>query len=192
MVQMFPSSSLLWRQFVLGAKLGAFVVASILGVIGIPGLALALLLPSVHDAHLRPGDAAHAITGYLRSLLLFTFCGSGIGAFCAALWSWCQSATSEPSEAGAKLVKHPLRKALWASGILWLLSWFALYLEIYRWHHVTPSLHLSPPPPPPGTDIQALPGEFLIAVLGSSALAPVVFVALLVWDRLRAFIGSKA
>ena len=28
------------------------------------------------------------------------------------------------------------------TGIVWVLSWFALYLEIYRWRHVTPSLHL--------------------------------------------------
>ena len=162
------------------------MVASLLGVIGIPGLALALLLPNVHNVRLRPGDVVHTITGYMASLLWFTFYGSVIGALIvggyAALWSRRSSATSVASEAGAKLVQHPLRKAIWASGILWVLSWSALYLEIYRWHHVTPSLHLSPPAPPPGTDIQARPGEFLIAVLGSSALAPAVFVVLLVWS----------
>ena len=183
---MFPPAYLLWRQFLHGAKLGALVVASLLAAIGIPGLALALLLPNVHNASLRPGDMVHTITGYVASLLWFTFYGSVIGALIvggyAALGSRRPSAPSVPSEAGAKLVQHPLRKAIRVSGILWILSWSALYLEIYRWHHLTPALHLSPPPPPPGTDIQARPGEFLIAVLGSSALAPAVFVVLLVWS----------
>ena len=126
-MQRFPPSYLLGRQFLHGAKLGALVVASLLGVIGIPGLALALLLPNVHNVRLRPGDVVHTITGYMASLLWFTFYGSVIGALIvggyAALWSRRSSATSVASEAGAKLVQHPLRKAIWASGILWVLSW---------------------------------------------------------------------
>ena len=80
-------------------------------------------------------------------------------------------------------MQKPLRKAIWAGSLLWILSWFALYLEVYRWHHVAPSPHLNGSPPPPGTDIQSRPGGFLIAVLASSALAPPVFVALLIWTR---------
>jgi len=143
-------------------------------------------------AHGDLGNVAITIVGYLRSVLLFTFYGSVMGALIVAVYSALvsgrQSPTGEPSETGVKHMKSPLRKALWGSGLLWVLSWFALYLEIYRWHHVTPSLHLSPPAPPPGTDIQARPGEFLIAVLGSSALAPAVFVVLLLRESLRALV----
>ena len=92
-----------WETISPWRKLGALVVASLLGVIGIPGLALALLLPNVHNVRLRPGDVVHTITGYMASLLWFTFYGSVIGALIvggyAALWSRRSSATSVASEA---------------------------------------------------------------------------------------------
>jgi hypothetical protein len=80
-----------------------------------------------------------------------------------------------------------MRRVKWVSGIIWLLSWFGLCLEIFVWHHVTKSLHLNPPPPPPGTNIRAQPGEFLIAVLVGSAVAPLVFIGTVVvdWTRKR-------
>jgi hypothetical protein len=84
-------------------------------------------------------------------------------------------------------MKQLMRKATWmmglVSGIVWVLSWFALYLEIYRWRHVTPSLHLGGPSMP-DTVIQASPGGFVLAVLRYSVLAPLLFVALLVWNGL--------
>ena len=78
-----------------------------------------------------------------------------------------------------------MRMAIRLCGSLWVLGWFALYLEIYRWLHVTPSLHLNGPPSAPGTAILSRPGGFLIAVLASSALAPLLFVSLLLWNRRR-------
>jgi hypothetical protein len=78
-----------------------------------------------------------------------------------------------------------MRRLKWVSGIVWMLSWFGLFLEIFLWHHVTKTLHLNPPPPPPGTDIQPQPGEFLIAVLVGSAVAPLVFLAAVAVDRAR-------
>jgi hypothetical protein len=34
------------------------------------------------------------------------------------------------------------------SGIVWIFSWYTIYLEIFRWHHMTKSLRFNPPPPP--------------------------------------------
>ena len=54
------------------------------------------------------------------------------------------------------------------SGIVWIFSWYTIYLEIFRWHHMTKSLRFNPPPPPPGTDVRPKAGAPLIAVcLGS-------------------------
>jgi hypothetical protein len=79
----------------------------------------------------------------------------------------------------------PLAKiALRVSAGLWILGWFALYLEIFRWHHVNPSLRLSGWARLPDAPLHSRPGGFLVAVLTSSALAPPVFLALLVWMRL--------
>jgi hypothetical protein len=44
------------------------------------------------------------------------------------------------------------------SGIVWIFSWYTIYLEIFRWHHMTKTLRFNPPPPLPGTDIQPRPG----------------------------------
>jgi hypothetical protein len=80
-----------------------------------------------------------------------------------------------------------MRRLKWVTGIVWVLTWAALYLEIFLWHHVTRSLHLNPPPPPPGTNIKPQPGGFLIAVLTGSAVAPLAFMAVVIvgWARKR-------
>jgi hypothetical protein len=75
-----------------------------------------------------------------------------------------------------------MRKLKWISGALWGLSWFFLYREIFVWHHVTTSLRFNPPPPPPGTTLQPHAGEFLIAVMVGSALAPLVFLTTVIMD----------
>ena len=69
-----------------------------------------------------------------------------------------------------------LRRVIWVSGIAWIVSWSCLGLEIFRWHHVTKTLHLNPPKVPPG-HAKPRPGHFLLSVLAGSALAPVVFLA---------------
>ena len=68
------------------------------------------------------------------------------------------------------------RRVIWVSGIAWIVSWSCLGLEIFRWHHVTKTLHLNPPKVPPG-HAKPRPGHFLLSVLAGSALAPVVFLA---------------
>jgi hypothetical protein len=78
-----------------------------------------------------------------------------------------------------------VRRLKWVSGVIWIWSWFTLYLEIFRWHHMTKSLHFNPPPPPPGTDIKPQPGLPVIAVLVASAAAPTVFIATVIIDWVR-------
>ncbi|MCW2883550.1 MAG: hypothetical protein QOE54_7100 [Streptosporangiaceae bacterium] len=78
-----------------------------------------------------------------------------------------------------------MRRLKWVSGIVWVWSWFTVYLEIFRWHHMTKSLRFNPPPPPPGTNLKPHAGGPLIAILVSSAVAPAVFVTAVIVDRVR-------
>ena len=41
-----------------------------------------------------------------------------------------------------------LRRTEWLAGVLWALSWFELYLEVYRYRHVAPPRALGVPAPP--------------------------------------------
>jgi len=74
--------------------------------------------------------------------------------------------------------KSSLRIATRLSGVLWMLSWIGMYLEIFYWHHMTPSLRLNLPPPVPGKP-PPRPGGFLITIIVSSVLAPLVFLTLI-------------
>jgi hypothetical protein len=62
------------------------------------------------------------------------------------------------------------------AGLLWAGSWYLMYLEVSRWHHVTPTLavnsDLSVPGQPP-----AQPGLPLLALYGVCAVAPLVTIA---------------
>jgi hypothetical protein len=55
---------------------------------------------------------------------------------------------------------------------VWLLSWFALYLEIFRYHHVVPSRMFSVLWPT--ADTAAKPGGFVRSVVACSLLAPLL------------------
>jgi hypothetical protein len=76
-----------------------------------------------------------------------------------------------------------IRDARWFAGAIWFLSWFELYLEIYRHHHVT--LFFLPSPPLSASTVGSHPGAWLRTVLVCSALAPPLFASLLLWARLR-------
>lgn len=67
--------------------------------------------------------------------------------------------------------------------IVWGLSWFALYLEIFRWHHVGASLGLNVPLPTTPEGMWPRPGGFVLTVLWSSAAAPVVYGLFVAWSR---------
>jgi hypothetical protein len=61
----------------------------------------------------------------------------------------------------------------WLSGAAWAGSWYLMYLEITRWHHVRPSLAFN-------SDIgraagvQAHPGGPLLLLYGVCVAAPIV------------------
>ncbi len=82
-------------------------------------------------------------------------------------------------------MRDVMRRAQWLAGVVWVLSWFELYLEIYRHHHLTPSFHFNPPLSSSGSSVQARPGDWLLAVLSCSALAPPLFALSLIWRRLQ-------
>ncbi|MCU1680287.1 MAG: hypothetical protein JWQ81_1026 [Amycolatopsis sp.] len=65
----------------------------------------------------------------------------------------------------------------WISGILWVWSWYTVYLEVFRWRHLTRTLRLNPPPPLPGTDVAPRAGLPLQALRICALTAPAVFAA---------------
>jgi hypothetical protein len=71
-----------------------------------------------------------------------------------------------------------MRLAKWVGGAMWAGSWYLMYLEITRWHHVKPSLAFNSDPLP-GSGIRPRPGLPLILVYATSAVAPMVVVAAL-------------
>jgi hypothetical protein len=74
----------------------------------------------------------------------------------------------------------------WLIGLVWLLSWFALYLEICRYHHVTFGMLLDPGSWFPRAGQRLQPGTFLTSVLVCSAVVPVLYGLLrLIGDRSR-------
>ena len=66
-----------------------------------------------------------------------------------------------------------MRWLRWASGLLWMSSWFLMLLEVFHWHHMTTSLRFDPPPP--GVHGQGHPGGPLIAAWVVAIGAPLVF-----------------
>ena len=72
--------------------------------------------------------------------------------------------------------RSALRLVTWVSGGLWLGSWYLMYLEIFRWEHVTRSLPFNPGPPIPGTNIRVKPGRPLKALFVCFYASPSVFV----------------
>jgi hypothetical protein len=47
-----------------------------------------------------------------------------------------------------------LQRVRWISGALWLGSWYLMWLEVFRWKHVTRSLAFNAGPLIPGTNIR--------------------------------------
>lgn len=74
-----------------------------------------------------------------------------------------------------------LRRLKWVSGVVWIWSWYTMYLEIFRWKHVTPTLRFNPGPPLQG--MRPRPGLPLIGVYLASALAPLTFLTTVIMDR---------
>ena len=69
----------------------------------------------------------------------------------------------------------PIAGVRWGCGLVWVWSWYTMYLEIFRWKHVTPSFRFNPGPPIPGTTIRAKPGLPLKFLYACFFTAPVAF-----------------
>lgn len=68
-----------------------------------------------------------------------------------------------------------IKRLRWISAAAWLFSWRVVYLEIFRWHHMTKTLRFNPPPVPPGMNVAPKAGLPLKAVCVCAIAAPVVF-----------------
>lgn len=77
-----------------------------------------------------------------------------------------------------------IRRAKRLAAVVWFLSWFELYLEIYRHHHVSSSFLATGRLSPSGMPANAHAGAWLRSVLIASAVAPLVFLIFLLWERL--------
>ena len=77
-----------------------------------------------------------------------------------------------------------MRLAKWVGGALWAGSWYLMYLEITRWHHVKPSLAFN-------SDLEPIngmtprPGLPLIMLYITCAAAPAVVIVALAKEERR-------
>lgn len=62
-----------------------------------------------------------------------------------------------------------MRLVKWLGGVVWIGSWYLMYLEITRWHHVKPSLAFNSNIAP-----GAHPGLALIVLYIACVAAPLV------------------
>jgi hypothetical protein len=69
-----------------------------------------------------------------------------------------------------------MRLTKWLGGAVWIGSWYLMYLEITRWHHVKPSLAFNADLHP-GTGIRPRPGQPLVLLYITCVAAPLVVVA---------------
>ncbi len=69
-----------------------------------------------------------------------------------------------------------MRFAKWLAAGVWAGSWYLMYLEINRWHHVKPSLAFNSDLAT-GTDMRPRPGLPLILLYIACVAAPLVVVA---------------
>ena len=63
------------------------------------------------------------------------------------------------------------------AAVVWAGSWYLMYLEITRWHHVKPTLAFNPPPVS-GTGVRPHPGVPLLALYVAAVAAPITVVLL--------------
>lgn len=72
-----------------------------------------------------------------------------------------------------------MRLVKWLGGAVWVGSWYLMYLEITRWHHVKPSLAFNSDLVT-GTGMRPHPGLPLILLYLACAVAPVLTVTALI------------
>jgi hypothetical protein len=79
-------------------------------------------------------------------------------------------------------MQRTIRRVGWLLGVAWFLSWFELYLEVFRHHHVAPPHVLGLASAPAAVPAGARAGGWLRTVLACAALAPPLCVAVRVWS----------
>jgi hypothetical protein len=84
-----------------------------------------------------------------------------------------------------------VQRVKWISGFLWLGSWYLMWLEVFRWEHVTRSLSFNAGPPIPGTNIHIKPGRPLKALFVCFYAAPSIFVLAVAASRIREAMRSE-
>lgn len=72
---------------------------------------------------------------------------------------------------------RPQSFAKWLAAGVWAGSWYLMYLEITRWHHVKPSLAFNAQPVD-GIGVRPHPGLPLLALYVACAAAPITVVML--------------
>jgi hypothetical protein len=65
---------------------------------------------------------------------------------------------------------NSMRTLRWLSAAAWIFSWRIVYLEIFRWHHMSKTLRFTGPP-------GAKPGIPVRAIRACAALSPLAFLA---------------
>jgi hypothetical protein len=72
-----------------------------------------------------------------------------------------------------------MRLGKWLGGAVWIGSWYLMYLEITRWHHVKPSLAFNSDLVSP-TGLRPHPGLPLVLLYIACVAAPLVVMAALI------------
>ena len=95
---------------------------------------------------------------------------------------------------GTWRASKPQRLALrWLAGtgcLLWAWSWYTMYLEIFRWGHVTRHLRFDSTPVP-GTSIRPKPGRPLKALFVCFFGAPALVILSVVRERTLRAQGAR-
>ena len=83
-----------------------------------------------------------------------------------------------------------MRIVRWLSAALWAGSWILMVLEVFRWHHLTPTLQFRPDLPPGvhGVGHLGLPAQTARAC---AFVAPAIFLATLAWSRTEPRTGIR-
>jgi hypothetical protein len=81
-------------------------------------------------------------------------------------------------------IPRRLRNVRWLGTGVWIGSWYLMYLEITRWHHVKPSLAFNPGPPSV-TGVRPRPGRPLKILYAACIAAPLTVAVTLIFDGRR-------
>ncbi|MFF5291069.1 hypothetical protein [Paractinoplanes globisporus] len=65
----------------------------------------------------------------------------------------------------------------------WAASWTIIFLEIFRWHHMSRTLRFTPPAPLPGMPGPPTPGLPVLTACFLACVTPPGFVAAVLWNR---------